>query len=90
MTLSCTHRYTAECSDAKPCLYNVGQKGDYTEHAEYSSQEPAIVAKMKARMATLLPTLWSNKWLGFNTTCQDEETVRLSKYNGFYGPFCAI
>ena len=81
------NRYTAKCSAPGtreveeggalgPCLYNVGNGagGDWTEHNNVAATNPAIVAKMYARLVELRKTEWSkpaNASKAFDATCLD-------------------
>ena len=83
-------RYTAKCSPPGaalekgggigPCLYNVGNGvgGDWTEHNNVAAANPAIVAKMYARLVELRKTEWSkpaNASKAFDASCLDSKQV---------------
>jgi hypothetical protein len=79
--------YNLECSDTEPCLFNVVD--DMTEHDDVSAANPSVVAKMQARRNELLPTVWSNKWTGYESSCIPTSKA-IAMYGGFVGPFCEL
>ena len=59
----------------------------FAEDALRSNLSPKSTNRLFGRVARYLK---ATDGLGFNTTCRQEPTVRLTQYNGFMGPFCEL
>jgi len=81
------NNYNLDCSGNAPCLFNVA--ADMTEHNNVAAANPAIVTKMLARLAQLTPSIWDNKWTGYQKTCIPKQDA-YDLHSGFIGPFCDL